>query len=95
MFLGVYDTYLVAVSTVNLYILVPMGIGLLIGVYMFLKIIKLCLDNFSSQTYYAILGFVLGSIPILYPGFKPNFTGIAAIIFLFLGIYISLKLEKT
>lgn len=94
MILGVYDAYLLAVSTVNLSILVPMGIGLVFGGFIFLKIIKYCLDNFHAQTYYSIIGFVLGSIFILYPGLTFDFTGFISIILFFIGLYISKIFEK-
>jgi len=67
MILGVYDIYLFAVSTIDLFVLIQMGIGLLLGGFIFLKLIKYCLENFHIQTYYSIIGFVLGSIPIIYP----------------------------
>lgn len=80
MILGIYNLYLESVSSINLFVLIPMGIGLLLGTIIFLKIIKYCLDNFFSQTYYSILGFVLGSILILYPGISLDLTGVICII---------------
>lgn len=75
MLMGMYDTYLLAISTVNLHVLIPMGIGLLLGGYLFLMLIKYFLDKYHTQTYYAIIGFALGSIIILYPGTCFNFAG--------------------
>lgn len=40
MLLGVYSAYLTSVSSVYLPILVPMGIGLIIGSLIFMKITK-------------------------------------------------------
>ncbi len=94
MLLGIYDVYLLAVSNVNLYILIPMGIGVLLGGYIFLKITKYFLDNFHTQTYYAILGFILGSIPVLYSGLGFNFSSIISVILFMIGFYISINLEK-
>lgn len=95
MIMRIYDIYLVSISTLDFYVLVPMGIGLLLGGYTFLKLSKYCLTNFTSQTYYAILGFVLGSIFVLYPGFSFNLQGIICITLLLLGVLISMKLEKS
>lgn len=94
MLLGVYDIYLLAVSTLDIYILIPMGIGLIIGGFIFLKITKYCLDNFHTQTYYSILGFVLGAIFVLFPGLDFNFSSIISIIILLISLYISTNLEK-
>lgn len=89
MILGVYNIYLMAVSEINLYILLPMGLGLIIGGYIFLKLIKYCLDNFHIQTYYSIIGFVLGSIIILYPGLQFNTSGLISLICFSVGLYVS------
>lgn len=67
MLLGTYDVYLNAVSSVNISILFPMGIGLVLGGLAFLKLIQYTFEHYFSQTYYTIIGFVLGSLPILYP----------------------------
>lgn len=67
MLLGTYEIYLNAVSSVNISILLPMGIGLIIGGMSFLKLIQYAFERYFSQTYYIIIGFVLGSLPILYP----------------------------
>ncbi len=92
--MGIYDIYLVSISTLNFYVLVPMGIGLILGGYVFLNISKHCLTNFPTQTYYAILGFVLGSILVLYPGFSFNLQGLICISLLLIGICVSIYLEK-
>lgn len=67
MIMGIYDIYLMSISIIDLHVLIPMGIGLILGGYTFLKLSKYCLTNFYSQTYYAILGFVIGSAIILFP----------------------------
>lgn len=93
--MGIYDIYLVSISTLDFYVLFPMGIGLVLGGYVFLNISKYCLTNFPTQMYYTILGFVLGSIFILYPGFSFDLQGIICICLLITGILVSMKLEKS
>lgn len=92
--MGIYDIYLVSISTLDFYVLVPMGIGLILGGYVFLNISKYCLNNFPTQTYYTILGFVLGSIFVLYPGFSFDLQGVICIILLLIGFFLSIYLEK-
>lgn len=94
MILGVYEIYLDSISHFYLPILVPMGIGLIIGGIIFLSIIKFLLEHYYSETFYTIIGFVLGSIFILYPGFNFSFTGIASLICFFISFYIALQFEK-
>lgn len=69
MLLGTYELYLSAVSSINIFILLPMGLGLIIGGISFLKLIKYAFTHYFSQTYYIIIGFVFGSLPVLYPRF--------------------------
>lgn len=67
MLFGVYSFYLEAVSFLQFSILIPMGIGLVLGGIIFLLLIRYLLNNFYSATYYSIIGFVIGSIFILIP----------------------------
>lgn len=89
MLLGVYETYLYAVSIVNFRILLPMGIGLIIGGFLCMKLIQFLLNKYHSQTYYSILGFVIGSIFILVPKIGFNMTGLLSILFCIIGFIIS------
>ena len=67
MLLGVYGIYLSAVSSMFLPVLVPLGFGLIVGSFFFMKLTKFLLDNFYLQTFYAIVGFTVGSIFVLFP----------------------------
>ena len=94
MCLGVYQVYLNAITIFDLKILLPIGIGLIIGSLIFLIIIKLLFKHFYMPTYYSIIGFTLGSIFILYTPLSFNFTGFISILFLILGFYLAKKLES-
>lgn len=93
---GTYGTYLEAVSNplANLQIIIPMGIGVIAGSILFLVLIKFLLDKFHSQTYYAIVGFVLGALPVLYPGFEFSLTGFISIALFAICLYISMYFES-
>lgn len=91
---GIYYEYLDAISTLNLSILVPLTIGVILGGYLFLKIIKYLLENYFPETFYAIIGFVLGSVLILYPGFSFNTTGFISLLCFAVSFIISLQFEK-
>ncbi len=67
MCLGVYSIYLNAISSVNIAVLFPMAIGLVIGSIIFLKAIQFLFANYYSHTFYMIIGFVLGSVLVIYP----------------------------
>ena len=68
--LGFYETILTAVYTLNLPILLPFALGCVIGLFTVAKLIKLLLKRFPNATYSAILGFVLGSILFIFPGWS-------------------------
>lgn len=55
MILGVYTIYLDAIAGINLSILIPMGIGLVIGGIIFLNLIQYSLENHYTKTYYSII----------------------------------------
>ena len=67
-----------------------MGIGLIVGCIVFLNIINFFMKKFHTQTMYSIIGFTLGSTFILLPN---NFS-ITNILFLILGLIISLFFEN-
>lgn len=67
MLLGIYSLYLSSVSSICLYVLIPMGLGVFLGCLIFMKIIKYLLDKFYVQTMFAIIGFTIGSIFVLLP----------------------------
>ncbi len=94
MILGIYPTYLLAISTVDLQILIPFGIGLVIGGLIFLFIIKFLLKNYFSESYYGIIGFVLGSIFIIFPGFTFDLNGVISLIFFSICFVIAYNFEK-
>ena len=78
----------------NLNVLIPMGIGLVLGCLVFLLIIKLLLKHFYMQTYYSIIGFTLGSVLVLYTPLKFDLTGFISIILFVIGFKVAGKLEK-
>ncbi len=95
--LGVYGAILSAVSSLNIPILIPFGIGVMAGILVCAKVIDLLLNKFYGHTYYAIIGFIIGALPAIYPGFAFNLMGIISIITLILGFvasYMFSKLDK-
>lgn len=88
MLMGVYSTYLSSISSIYFPILIPMGIGLVIGCILFMKLTKFLLNRFYAQTFYSIIGFTLGSIFVLLPNVGFNLSGLICILCIFLGINI-------
>ena len=87
---GTYYLYLESISILNLSVLVPMGIGLFCGGICFLILIHFLFENYSYQTYYAIIGFVLGSVFVL----LPNSFSLLSLFLFVTSFFISLKLDE-
>ena len=93
MILGVYSTYLSALTIVNMTVLLPIMIGAGIGSFIFMKIIQKLLNKYHVQTIFGIIGFSLGSVLILYPGYSLNLESFVSIILLILGFIIGKNIK--
>lgn len=91
MLLGVYSAYLTSVSSLYLPVLVPMGIGLIIGSFIFMKLTKLLLDKFYAQTFYTIIGFTIGSIFVIWPDFSFDLNGLISFLCMMIGPMFAIK----
>lgn len=94
MLLGVYGTYLSAISALNINVLFPLVIGITIGSIIFMKIIQVLLNKYHSQTMFGIIGFSLGSVLILFPGYGFNLESLIGLILLFLGFIIGKNIKE-
>lgn len=73
MLIGYYEPIINVVSDItnfshfghNISILLPFGIGVIIGIILIAKLITYCFKKNETKSYFAILGFVLSSIVIL------------------------------
>jgi len=92
MLLKVYPTYLLAVSTLNISILFPFAIGLILGGFIFMKLIKICFDKFHTITYYTIIGFSIGSLAILLPEIRFDFNTLFGLFLCYICFCISKNL---
>lgn len=67
MLFGVYHSVLTAVSEWNFAVLVPTGIGMIIGILFCAKMLDILLQQHKQAVYFGILGCVVGSIPNIWP----------------------------
>ena len=91
---GVYETYIAAIASMNLSILIPMGIGVVTGSIIFLSVIRYLFKHYYMQTFYAIIGFSLGSIFVLYMPLSFDITGFISLVLFISFFYIAGKLEN-
>jgi len=94
--LGVYPALLDAVTEFNLLVLIPAGLGIIVGIIFGAKLIKWLLSRFHSIVYSIIAGLILGSVYAIFPSelaFNPTLIfGICAFV---LGAVITLVIGKT
>lgn len=65
--LGGYQTAIQAVDEMNIPILIPIAIGVIIGIVACAKLITLCLKKWQRGTYSVILGLIFGSFYAIFP----------------------------
>ena len=66
--LGVYPTVINALSTLNIPVIITVGAGISIGLVLTSKLITFLLSTFKVGTYSVMIGFIIGSIVVIYPG---------------------------
>ena len=84
--LGLYDETMTAISQMYMPFLLPLGIGLVLGIILTTKILEKAMTDYPQPTYLMILGFVLGSLGEVFPGVPAGAEMIVCIITLAAGI---------
>ena len=75
--------------------LIPFSLGIIIGGIALIKIMRSLMHKHFTTTYSAIIGFVIGSIAAIYPGFSFDDKGIISIALLILSFFVSYKFTLT
>lgn len=83
----------------NILILIPFGVGVLLGIIGIAKLIEYLLKNHETKTYYAIIGFLIASIIEIFASLFSYQASIiqviiSAILFI-LGLLLTLKVFKS
>ena len=78
--LGIYRVYLDAVAAFDLLVLAVLVLGGVVGTLSGIKLIKRLLKSYSQKVYCAILGFMCGSVFLIYPGFTLDFEGAISVV---------------
>ncbi len=92
--LGVYTTIIAAISDLNIMLLIPVALGVLIGLLSGAKLVRLVLEKIPAQTYGAILGLIIGSVVIIFPGFALSIEMIISVLTLAVGFALAYFTSK-
>jgi putative membrane protein len=85
--LGTYTAYIEALATFDFVVLITFVAGMTCGFLIGLRVVRKILHTFPGELYCAILGFTLGSVFIVFPGFVASFQGLLAALF---GIFFTI-----
>lgn len=95
MYIGAYQIVITGLSDMDLTLLIPVGLGFVLSIIVFAKLISLLFKRAYGYTYYAVLGFVIGSIIAIFPGTAAfGYECLISIILFVLGFYLSYALSK-
>ncbi len=98
LFMGLYNDLMRAVSEMDLSFLLPMGLGILLGVVLVTKALETAMKKYPRVTYLMILGFVAGSLLEVFPGMPIGYEWIWCLSVAASGFYCIVSLsgaEKT
>lgn len=105
MMIGAYDKLMMTFSSIlnislfknNLLIILPFGVGVVIGIVFTVKLINYLFKNYKDNAYSAIIGFSLSTIILMATKcIKSNYSLLdllIAFIMLFIGLFISKKIN--
>ena len=66
--LGIYESTLKAISSLDILALLPLAVGGILGTYLTARILEQLIKKHREDTFLMILGFMLASLPELLPG---------------------------
>jgi len=92
--LGIYDDLLQAVLTVDLNALLPAALGFTLGAVLLIRLVEIFFCRYYSLTYYAVLGFLLGSALLILPSPRAGWQFFFDLCLFLLGAVFSLLLLK-
>ena len=91
--LGMYEETMRAIDEFYLPYLIPLGIGVLLGIALTTKTLEKAMNTYTAPTYLIILGFVIASVIQVFPGIPSGFSIIISIITFLMGYFIIRRLS--
>lgn len=93
--LGMYTTIISAISNLQFDIIIVTGIGIVLGILFMSKVINYFLENHYTVTFAIIIGLVIGSVFVVFPGFPSETSLILLSILTFaVGLFVAYILGR-
>ncbi|MFR8003887.1 MAG: DUF368 domain-containing protein [Hydrogeniiclostridium sp.] len=89
--MGLYNETMRAISTLYFPFLIPLALGLVLGILLTTKLLDTAMKKHPQPTYLIILGFILGSIVTIFPGVPTSWDTLYCILTLAAG-YAAIRL---
>ncbi|GAE93536.1 membrane protein [Gracilibacillus boraciitolerans JCM 21714] len=83
--IGSYTTIISAIKNLDIMIILIVGIGIFLGILIMSKVIHYFLETFPTATYAVVIGMVIGSVFVIFPGFPTNISGTVVCVISFAG----------
>lgn len=90
--MGMYQNTMDSISKLYLPYLVPLGVGGILGILLTTKLLENAMNRYPKPTYLIILGFMLGSVAEIFPGFPAGFAWLYCVPCAIIGFVIMNKL---
>ncbi|WP_226038171.1 DUF368 domain-containing protein [Aquibacillus saliphilus] len=74
--IGSYSTVLNAINVLNFNVIAVVGIGILLGILTMSKVIHFFLENYTTGTFAVVIGLVIGSVFVIFPGWPVSAEGL-------------------
>ncbi len=93
--LGVYPTVIHSISNFRFSVLVVIGLGIVIGLILTSKLIQFLFRKYSTATFAAMIGLVLGSLVVIFPGLPQTIPyGFLSFMLFFTGLFLAYMLGR-
>ena len=92
--LGLYEPVISAISNHQFLSLLPLAVGLVGGILALTKVLEVAMKKYPKVTFMMILGFLLGSLKEVYPGFPSGWNILISAVLLVLGFVIVYRLSQ-
>lgn len=92
--LGLYAPTIKAIGNLDVLFLLPLGLGLVLGIVATTKLLEHLMQKYPLATYLTILGFVVASIPTIFPGVPQGVEAIVCVVTLLAGFAVVYKVSQ-
>lgn len=87
--LGLYEPLLLALKSMNQEFLLPLGLGVFLGIVLFSKLLECVMDKYPETVYLLILGFIIGSVAMIFPGVPSGINLVISVVTAIAGFFIT------